>query len=193
MRAIVWLGIALSVGACARRVGPGRDDLRAADFYPLAVGNYWKYDASFLGEKREQTVEVVKNEGGFYLDTQGGQLMADSFGVRDQKRYLIREPLEQGRTWTNVLSVASVEHYRITTRGESCEAPAGKFKDCLEVEGRNRVDPKTTLVNRLTFAPGVGIVRIEVVAEAGDKRIPQTELSLKEYKVKPTSDPKPSR
>ena len=62
--------------------------------------------------------------------------------------------------------------------------PAGRFEDCVRVESRNRLNRDTTLINEMTFAPDVGIVRIRVVAETGGKRIPQSELALKSYEVK---------
>ena len=65
-------------------------------------------------------------------------------------------PLEVGKTWTNVVSVSSVEPYNVPDAGTDCESPAGKFKDCVRVEGRNRVDEATTLINEWTFAPKVG-------------------------------------
>ncbi len=103
------------LGACAKRVETfDRDDLPSlSDYYPLAVGNRWTYQTSFLGEKRTQEVEVLKQVEGYFEDSQGGQLTVDAFGVRDQKRYLLRAPLEPGRTWTNVVSVSSVEHYKV--------------------------------------------------------------------------------
>jgi hypothetical protein len=68
--------------------------------------------------------------------------------------------------------------------GVTCEAPAGVFQDCVQVEGRNRVDQDTTLINTFTFAPGVGLVRIQVEAERAGRRIPQTWLELTSYQVK---------
>jgi hypothetical protein len=154
-----------------------------ASYYPLAVGNQWVYDVDMLGEHHEEVVEIAKQENGFYVDRQGNPLAVDAFGLRDPKRYLLREPLEAGREWTNVVSVSSVEHYRILEAGTSCEAPAGKFDGCVRVESRNRVDEKTTLVNDVTFAPQVGMVRIEVAAEVGSQRIPQTRLVLKSFRL----------
>ena len=49
------------------------------------------------------------------------------------------------------------------------------------VESRNRVKEGTTLVNEVTFAPGVGIVRLSTVLEAGDRQIPQSTLSLLKF------------
>jgi hypothetical protein len=129
--------------------------------------------------------KIVKEEGGFFLDSQGGQLTADSFGIRDQKRYLLRAPLETGRSWTNVVSVSSTERYQILRADGPCESPAGVFQGCVQVEARNRVDADTTLVNTFTFAPRVGLVRIQVDAERGGRRIPQTWLELTSYQLKP--------
>ncbi|HYH97562.1 hypothetical protein [Hyalangium sp.] len=161
-----------------------RDSARLGDYYPLAVGNSWSYLVNGRGDKRVD-VQILKEEDGFFHDSQGGQLMVDSFGIRDQKRYLLRGPVEPGRTWTNVVSVSSTERYQILQAGVSCESRAGVFQDCVQVEGRNRVDAETTLINTFTFAPGVGLVRIQVEAERNGQRIPQTWLELTSYQVKP--------
>lgn len=188
MRAMSCGALVLTLGGCATTSNhaAGSDAApTAAAYYPLAVGNQWIYEADVLGEKREETVQIQDLQGGFFRDSQHGELTADAYGVRDQKRYLLRDPLETGREWTNVVSVSSVEHYKVLEADIQCDAPAGKFEHCVRVEGRNRIDPKTTLVNRMTFAPGVGIVRVEVVAEVNGKAIPQTRLALKSFKLAP--------
>jgi hypothetical protein len=185
---LVLVAAALGWGGCASTQAPveekPRDSAQLRDFYPLAVGNTWSYRVNGRGDKTVD-VKILKEEEGFFHDNQGGQLMADSFGIRDQKRYLLRGPVEPGRTWTNVVSVSSTERYEILQAGVTCEAPAGVFKDCVQVEGRNRVDADTTLINTFTFAPGVGLVRIQVEAERAGRRIPQTWLELMAYQVKP--------
>jgi hypothetical protein len=154
-----------------------------AAYYPLAVGNRWTYRVNGRAD-RTVDVEVLKEEDGYFHDNQGGQLSVDGFGVRDRKRYLLRGPLTEGNQWTNVVSVSSTERYRILQAGVPCEAPAGSFKHCVRVEARNRVDAETTLVNALTFAEGVGLVRIEVSAEKSNgERLPQTWLELASFKL----------
>ncbi len=187
---VAGMGI-LSIGSACRHaeVSKPQGDASAAAYYPLAVGNQWVYQSSLLGERKEQTVEVLREENGYYLDSQGGELAADGFGIRDRKRYLLREPLEPGKSWTNVVSVSSVEHYRILDI-TPCQVPAGRFESCVRVESRNRIDAKTSLVNELTFARGVGIARLDVFAEVDGRRIPQTSLLLHSYRVQvPTSRP----
>jgi hypothetical protein len=191
MRFRVWVqaGLLLALwGGCARRVEvqeapePATASLEA--YYPLAVGNRWTYRLNGR-EDKEVVVEVLREEEGYFLDNQGGQLTVDGFGIRDRKRYLLRGPLREGQGWTNVVSVSSTERYRLLQVGVACQSPAGRFQDCVRVEGRNRADERTTLINTLTFAPGVGLVRVETVAEVGSQIIPQTWLELVSYQVQP--------
>lgn len=154
----------------------------AADFYPMIIGAKWTYEVNLLGEKRVIDVSMLRQGAdGFMEDSTGAQLLADAYGVRDQKRYLLRNPIEGGTKWTNVVSVSSVEHYEILAANQPCEAPAGKWEGCVVVESKNRVEEGKTLVNEMTFAPGVGIVRLETVLEAGGKRIPQSTLLLQKF------------
>ncbi|HEY1334320.1 MAG TPA: hypothetical protein VGF31_08695 [Myxococcaceae bacterium] len=160
----------------------------SARYFPLAVGNTWTYEAAYLGERSTRRVEVVAFRDGNYVDGDGRTLRVDREGVRDQVRYLLHEPLSVGATWTSVVAPGSAEHYRITSVHAPCEAPAGKFPDCVEVESRTLADPKTPgrlLVNRVTFAAGVGIVRVRTALEEGTKSAPTAELLLTAYQVAP--------
>jgi hypothetical protein len=160
----------------------------SARYFPLAVGNTWTYEATYLGERSTRRVEVVAFRDGNYVDGDGRTLRVDREGVRDQVRYLLHEPLSVGATWTSVVAPGSAEHYRIVSVHAPCEAPAGKFPDCLEVESRTLADPKTPgrlLVNRVTFAAGVGIVRVRTVLEEGTKSAPTAELLLSAFQVAP--------
>jgi hypothetical protein len=69
--------------------------------------------------------------------------------------------------------------------------PAGTFQDCIRVESRNRMDEQRTLVNELTFAPSVGIVRIELTLESSNKKVPQSVFELKEFTVGPRAKRSP--
>ncbi len=186
MRGKIALCLTLLAAGCATPASPNRArPASAEDYYPLAVGNHWTYVVNFLGDRRERRVEIIAHRDGYYLDNEGGQLTVDGLGVRDQKRYLLREPMQVGASWTNVVSASSVEHYRISEFGHPCQVPAGTFENCVRVESRNRMDEQRTLMNELTFAPSVGIVRIELTLESGGKRVPQSTFELKEFAVKP--------
>lgn len=154
----------------------------AREYYPLALGTRWTYEVSLLGEKRSIDVAIEREVGdGFVADSTGAQLMADAFGVRDQKRYLLRNPVRTGTRWTNVVSVSSVERYEIVSADEPCDAPAGAWAHCVVVKSRNQVQEGKALVNEMTFAPGVGIVRIATVLESDGQRVPQSTLELTSF------------
>ena len=194
VRMALGAAMGLGVGACAgqRPVAESAAAPTSADapeslaaYYPLAVGNRWTYRVNGR-EDKPVTVEVLKEEDGYFQDSQGGQLTVDGFGVRDRKRYLLREPLTEGSQWTNVVSVASTERYRILQAGVPCDAPAGAFSECVRVEASNRVDANTSLINEFTFARGVGIIRVAVSVQRGSgERLPQTSLELVSYKLNP--------
>lgn len=183
--------VSIALAACAGCAGlggqvkPPYKPQEVAAYYPLAVGNSWTYAANVLGDRSEQTVSIVKEDFGFFVDDHKGRLKVDAYGLRDDKRYLLREPLEVGKSWTSVVSVQSVERSQIVEVDEPCTVPAGAFEHCLTVENRNRQDEQHTLVMRMTFAPGVGIVRIQTVLDNGGKLVPQSELQLTNYKVQP--------
>ena len=181
------LAAAIAAGCAGQREGraPSSSRSDASEYMPLAVGNTWVYRRGHLGAEAEERVEIVREEGGFFVDNRGNALQIDAFGLRDPKRYLLRHPIEPGREWTNVVSVSSMERYKILDAGFSCEVPAGTFQRCVRVESKNRIDSDRTLVNEMTFAPGVGIVNLSLYLEDKGRRIPQGSLALKSFTVKP--------
>ena len=185
--------LVLGPGACANqraetasspREEPEAQAQDLSAYYPLAVGNEWTYRINGR-EDKTVAVRITQEQEGYYLDTQGGQLTVDTFGVRDRKRYLLRGPLTDGNQWTNVVSVSSTERYRILQADVPCQTQAGAFASCVRVEASNRVDAETTLINALTFARGVGLVRLElsVAKSSTGERVPQTSLELASYKL----------
>lgn len=194
MRAVAGIGAALLLvlGGCAStpktaaQTEPAAvDDAHLtppAHYYPLEVGNRWSYrivgSASGL-----QTVELVGRQQGAFVDQGGGQLTLDEEGIHDGSRYLIKAPVRTGTRWSNVISATATEHYRIVSALAPCEVPAGRFDDCAVVEARQRVDDGVTLSNTMTFARGVGLVRVQVAAQTPRGEIPQSELVLEDYDV----------
>ena len=189
--AVVLAALVLGTG-CSKKVDAAADTGASSgdvsEYYPLAVGNSWTYRINGRDDK-SVTVEIVKEEAGVFHDNQGGQLSVDGYGLRDPKRYLLRGPLQTGHAWTNVVSVSSTERYHIVQAGESCQTPAGTFPRCVQVEGRNRVDAKATLVNTMTFAPGVGMVRVDMAVETDGQRVPQTSLELTAWQLRDGATP----
>jgi hypothetical protein len=132
-----------------------------------------------LGATNTVEVKLLKqNAEGYFEDSTGAAFLADAYGVRDHKRYLLRNPITVGTSWTNVVSVSSVEHYEILATNQPCTASAGSWTGCVVVESRNRVQEGRELINEYTLAPGVGIVSLATVLESDGKRIPQSRLEL---------------
>lgn len=179
-------------GCATTKAGPQSvavQSVRAEEYYPLALGNSWTLDRSALGEKAEFTVSIVGFKNGEYEDSTGAHLVIDRDGIRDSKRFLLREPLAAGTKWHNVVSASSVEHYEIVSVGHSCESPAGSWSDCLTVVSRNRIADGRGLVNEMVYAKGVGLVSISTTLEDRGNRIPQVSFVLRRYSLAPAALP----
>ncbi len=154
----------------------------AAEFFALIPGTAWSYEVELLGSKSAIEVKMLrKNPEGFFEDSNGAAFLVDAYGVRDQKRYLLRNPVEVGTSWTNVVSVSSIERYQVLSVGQPCLTRAGSWPTCVVVESRNRVDEGRDLDNEYTLAPGVGIVRLATMLENNGQRIPQSHLELVKF------------
>jgi hypothetical protein len=184
---------ALALGACAKGAATARPArLRAADYQPLAVGNQWTYAGAMMGQKLERTITIVGTRDGYFVDDANGQLRVEPDGLRDDKRYLLMEPIEKDRTWSSVVSVGSTERYQIVDVGFTTSTPAGAFIDCVRVRGVNRIDRSKELATEWTFAPGVGIVRIAVTASVDGKVIPQGTLELTRHALRASGAREPA-
>lgn len=173
-------------GASSQGKAPAARLPESARYFPLAVGDRWTYQATYLGERSTRQVELVAFRDGSYVDKDGRALRVDSEGLRDQVRYLLRDPLTVDATWTSVVAPGAAEHYRVLSVHAPCEAPAGRFPDCVVVESRATADPSNparVLVNRITFAAGVGIVRVNTELSEGQRSIPSAELLLTSFEV----------
>jgi hypothetical protein len=157
---------------------------RAKNFMPLAVGNEWTYAVNFLGQQSDRKVSITELKDGFFKDTQGGELKVDAYGIRDRNRYLLRNPIQAGTAWQNVISPQSSERYEIQSVAP-CSVAAGKFDKCSTVVSKVRVDEVSELVNEMTFAEGVGLVRLEVNLQRESGAVPQMNLELTQFALRP--------
>lgn len=193
-----WAVLALAVIGCAHEAAapnqatssqgkaPAARLPESARYFPLAVGDRWTYQATYLGERSTRQVELVAFRDGSYVDRDGRALRVDSEGLRDQVRYLLKDPLSVDATWTSVVAPGAAENYRVLSVHAPCEVPAGRFPDCVVVESRATADPSNparVLVNRITFAAGVGIVRVQTALSEGQRSIPTAELLLTSFEV----------
>lgn len=174
--------LALCLGCAHAPQEAASSALEPRDFYPLAVGTAWEYEVVVLGAAPESDkVSIVRQEGGVAVDSKGQKIWSDAFGIRDDKRYLLRKPIEVGAEWTNVVSVSSTERYRVAAVGAGCASPAGQYENCVTIESKNRIKGDDYLVNQIVFAPGVGIVRIATTLETPTKVLPQVSLRLMRF------------
>jgi len=160
-----------------------------ATYFPLAVGNEWTWEdqsPQLPPERRGalRTVRIVERTAdGFFRDTERGELKAGLDCVRDRVRQLLCAPLAAGTTWKSVLSVSSTEKYEIAAVGERVTTPAGTFSGCVRVRAINRAAVGAELVNEITYAPGVGPVRIETFVVKDGAAAPQLRALLRSYRV----------
>jgi hypothetical protein len=126
---------------------------------------------------------VERTADGFFRDSERGELRISGRCLQDRLRQLVCGPLAAGATWTSVVSVSSTERYEIVATGETVVTPAGTFAGCVRVRAVNRAAPGTDLVNEISYAPGVGPVRIETFAVTAGQAAPQFRALLRAYKV----------
>src|SRR5512143_1758177 len=112
------LPLALAAGcatAPSASTKAGAADARAADFFPLAVGNEWVWDdvspqLPAGGRPSARIVRIVERTGdGYFRDSERTELRADGECVRDRMRRLLCAPLAVGNGWKSVVSVSSTE------------------------------------------------------------------------------------
>jgi len=181
---------AAQAGSTARATAPPppvRLEPGPGDFYPLAVGNEWRYvdqSPSLRPELRGalRTVRILeRTKDGYYLDTGRGELRVEGDCLRDHQRRMLCQPFQPGASWTSVVSVSSTERYEIAAVHETVETPAGRFEDCVRVRAHNRASAGTDHVLEITYAPRVGVVRIETFVVVDGKITPQVKALLQSY------------
>ncbi len=189
VRRLPVLALALAAG-CAHGPAAAPSAAGPADYFPLAVGNEWVYaDRSPQLSHAEQAasdrrVRILRRDAqGFYHDDARGQLRADPDCLRDRLRRLLCRPFEVGKGWASVVSVSSTERYEIVGVGERVTTPAGTFDGCIRVRAHNRAGPDTDQVLESTYAPGVGMVRLETFAVVKGVVTPQVRAELKSYRL----------
>ena len=156
-----------------------------ADFFPLAVGHRWTFlDRSpQAAEPSRRTVTILSRDPqGYYLDDQRGALRADHDCLQDRARRLLCAPIEVGRTWTSVVGPSVTERYEIAGVEEMVTVPAGTFRGCVRVRSQVRA-AGVEQVAELTYAPGVGPVRLETFAVVNGVANPQVHGELESYSV----------
>lgn len=157
-----------------------------AAYFPLAVGNQWTWldrsPSTPADAVARRTVRILSRDAeGYYLDSDKGALKAAGPCIQDRLRRILCAPFTPGRTWTSVVSVTSTEHYEIAGVGETVRVPAGSFEGCVRVRARNRAGPATESQLEISYAPGVGPIRIETFAVSQGKAALQVRAELESF------------
>jgi len=177
--------------SCAEGQRPPSGDVpprgpSAQQLFPLAVGNRWSYRVSFLGATQDLTVSIVSDDAHVFVDSRGQHFHLGADGLRDDQRYLLREPIAVGKKWSAILDITQTENYRVTEVGATAEVPAGRFGGCVRVEASTAETPAHVLIAEQTYCPNVGLVRVVTYAEIDGKRgPPQVTQDLVSFKVQP--------
>jgi len=189
MRPRTLLPLAALAAACARApTAPPRAAV-PADYFPLAVGNEWVYrdESPALPPDRQgaaRTVRILeRTRDGYFRDNERGELRADPDCLHDRARRLLCGPIAPGKSWSSVVSVSSTERYEIAAVGEAVATPAGRFEGCVRVRAHNRASASTNHVLEITYAPGIGPVRIETSVVVDGKVTPQIRAVLERYRL----------
>jgi hypothetical protein len=190
MRLRTLLPLAALAAACARApAAPARAAAPAPAYFPLAVGNEWVYvdESPALPPDRKgalRTVRILERTAdGFFRDNERGELRWDRECLRDRSRRLLCAPLAPGASWSSVVSISSTERYEIAAVDEAVTTPAGRFERCVKVRAHNRATPSTDHVLEITYAPGVGPVRLETFVVVDGAVTPQVRALLARYRL----------
>ncbi len=183
------LPLAALAAACARAPAAPSRAAATSEYFPLAVGNEWIYvdQSPALPADRQgalRTVRILERTAdGYYRDSERGELRWDAECLRDRARRLLCGPIAPGATWSSVVSVSSTERYEIAAVDEVVSTPAGRFERCVKVRAHNRATASTDHVLEITYAPGVGPVRLETFVVVDGAVSPQVRALLSKYRV----------
>jgi hypothetical protein len=156
----------------------------AKQLFPLAVGNRWTYRSTFLGASQELTVSIVSEDEGIFVDSRGLRFRVSREGLRDEQRYLLRDPISVGKKWSAVIDIRQTESYRVTEVGAAVTVPAGQFRGCVRVEATSAETPSHVSIAEQTYCPDVGLVRVVTYMEIEGRRgSPQFKQELLSFKV----------
>lgn len=183
----IYTLLALNLLSCATTSAQVKQqqDLRAADYWPLQIGNQWTYRVENGGATQQNMVKIESQDAeGFYIDNQGARLKAHPAGIFDGDRFLLRDPLELGAKWMAVPSANALERFEITSIHFDMTVPAGEFHNCVQVQARTKVSASESFVGQWTYAPHVGLIDFVAFRDlAGKKPQAQTKMQLLEFKL----------
>lgn len=162
-----------------KAVGPSK---KVADYFPLRVGDRRIYRIRFAnGKTIKREIRIVRKKGNTFHDSKGQSYAYDPYGLRSERRYLLKLPLTAGTRWLSITSLTSVERYVITADSATVTVPAGTFRECIQVRSRDRRGRHGTLEALFYYAPKVGLVKVVTSLDRRYQKVPQWRLELVKY------------
>ena len=131
----------------------------AHNYYPLAVGMKWQYAINRMGTPMTRTREILSEADGVFTDSDGAKLIKDSLGVRDQYRYFIRSGKGEGFEWWAQLSPTQRQDLKIVRMGVPVKTAQKTYDNCMVVDAISGMPGGMVMVERSSYAPGVGMVK----------------------------------
>lgn len=185
----LFLILIFSLSCSADKKGekpPHLSDYResALKYFPLSVGNNWKYRVNYFGSVGEIDVKIVASDGNWFMDNRGGKFMADRRGIRDERRYILMFPLQR-ESWVSIVDAQTREIRKTIGVDESVSTPAGNFNGAIKVHTYVAVSSDKALHSFHYFVAKVGVVKIETAIEdiKENRLIPQTLTELVSYSL----------
>lgn len=147
--------------------GPG------GSYYPIAVGNIWKYEVRESSEQvryvtwRVTTVQkhasrivyqllpkpLENDDDVVFLRLERGRVVDDT-----TSQLIVAEGLRVGSSWEMKDNGISVRRYRVLNSGQPCVSGLYKSTDCLTIED---TDARLHLRSVTMYARGIGSLRFE--------------------------------
>ncbi|HAA57231.1 MAG TPA: hypothetical protein DCE42_20865 [Myxococcales bacterium] len=164
-----------------------RQVLKAKDYFPLRVGDKRVYRVRFAQQTKtqKQVVRVIRQKGQRFFDDQKQFYEYDSYGLRSNRRYLLKYPLRVGTRWFSVVGTyaSQVERNVIVGVNSRISTPAGVYERCIVVRSQDSQGKRGVLEGMFHFAPGVGLAKVSTVLKTQGRRIPQWTLELVSFEA----------
>jgi hypothetical protein len=165
LRLSAYVALFLMTGVCCAWT-----QTSAATYYPLTVGNTWKYEVHELGKRRSFVVwRVTKRshskDGAVYQiwptpmenddDAQTVIVKKDQVREFESGTLLVGNGLKIGEHWELSVKGRVVRQLRVVSSEKPCKAAGYEYRDCITISD---TDERLQLLTITCYAKGVGPV-----------------------------------
>lgn len=197
MKNFLALGCAVLLGCATPRavLQPPPPQDRATAYYPLKVGNRWTYDEVSMGKVHNTWQSTVASQGSptqFVMEVAPVTAQSSAQrrparhtlevrprGIFDGVRYVLEDPVSQGKKWMSILDVKTAEKFEVVSTHASAAVPAGRFVDCALITNTIAEPGEVSQVTQVTFCRDVGMVENLIrILKPGKKEIVVSHLRL---------------